>query len=418
MQSPRGTKDTLPEKSKAWRTVEAKMADVARLFGYGEIRTPIFEHTEVFSRVIGEETDVVGKEMYTFPDRGNESMTLRPEFTAGVIRAAAQHNLLAQHPIQRLWYAGPLFRYERPQKGRFRQFHQFGAECIGADSPESDVEIIALAHECLVSVGITDAKLQLNTLGNKESRLIYREKLVEFLHSIADSLSEDSRRRIERNPLRVLDSKDAGDRAALANAPALADYLDNESKEHFGRVTSLLNANGITFEIHPRLVRGLDYYSHTVFEFVGSALGAQDALGGGGRFNDMFEYFGAKHTSAVGFSIGLERVLVTLEQHNKALYSSEVPTVSIIALGEKAMLAAGNYARILRSAGFSVITDVMGRSMKSLMKEADKLKIPLVVIIGDNELANGTVVIRNMLHGGQWECPASEIAGTITGILS
>lgn len=393
------------------------MAAAARSFGYGEIRTPLFEQTEVFARAIGEETDVVGKEMYTFPDRGGDSMTLRPEFTAGVIRAAAQHSLLGQHPVQRLWYCGALFRYERPQKGRFRQFHQFGAECIGAGSPESDVEIILLARQCLIAAGVQQFRLQLNTLGNPESRAVYRGKLVEFLGAVQQRLSDDSRRRMEKNPLRVLDSKDPGDRDALAGAPALADYLDDDSRRHFGRVRELLEARGVACEIHPRLVRGLDYYSHTVFEFVGDSLGSQDALGGGGRFNDMFGYFGAKPAPAVGFSLGLERVMLTLEQQNPALYAPETPDVSVIALGEAAGIAAGDMTAALREAGFSVIADVLGRSMKSLMKEADKLGVRAAVIIGENELTAGTAVVRDMRRGGQWECPVNDVAATVCGIV-
>lgn len=417
MQSPRGTKDIFPLQSKAWRETEQKMADAARNFGYGEIRIPIFEHTSVFARAIGEETDIVGKEMYTFVDRGGDSMTLRPEFTAGVIRAASQHSILGQSPLHRFWYCGPLFRYERPQKGRFRQFHQFGAECIGAASPESDAEIILLARQCLVAAGINDFRLQINTLGNSESRAAYRARLSEFLQSVAEQLSEDSRRRMEKNPLRVLDSKDERDRVALVNAPSLTDFLDSESKIHFERVLNLLESQGIPYEIHSRLVRGLDYYSHTVFEFIGNSLGSQDALGGGGRYNNMFEYFGAKSAPCVGFSLGMERVMLTLEQQNPALYSPETPDVSLIALGEESVNTVWKYAAFLRAEGLSVITDVLGRSMKSLMKEADKFSIPVVLIVGENELAAGTVILRDMRNGGQRECPSEEIASAIREII-
>ncbi len=418
MQSPRGTKDIFPAQSRAWRNVEEKMASTARSFGYGEIRTPMFEHTEVFTRAIGEETDVVGKEMYSFADRGGDSMTLRPEFTAGVIRAAAQHSIVGQSPLHRFWYCGPLFRYERPQKGRFRQFHQFGAECIGASSPESDVESILLARECLLSAGVNDFRLQLNTLGNRESRFSYRNQLVEFLHSVEERLSADSRRRIERNPLRVLDSKDIHDREALSDAPELADYLDSESRDHFARVTAILDSLKIHYEIHPRLVRGLDYYSHTVFELIGSSLGSQDALGGGGRFNDMFEYFGAKHNPSVGFSLGLERIMLTLEQQNSELFNPEPYNVSIIALNSTAYTVGLKCAADLRAIGLSVITDVLGRSMKSLLKEADKLQAPVVVIIGEEEIVNGTVLVRNMKQGGQQVSSLDDLAANVKNILS
>jgi histidyl-tRNA synthetase len=393
------------------------MADAARSFGYGEIRIPIFEHTGVFARAIGEETDIVGKEMYTFVDRGGDSMTLRPEFTAGVIRAAAQHSILGQSPLHRFWYCGPLFRYERPQKGRFRQFHQFGAECIGADSPESDAEIILLARQCLIAAGINGFRLQINTLGNSESRAAYRARLSDFLQSVAERLSDESRRRMERNPLRVLDSKDERDREALVNAPSLTDFLDLESKVHFELVLKILDSQGIPYEIHSRLVRGLDYYSHTVFEFIGDSLGSQDALGGGGRYNNMFEYFGAKSAPAVGFSLGMERIMLTLEQQSPVLYSPERPDVSLIALGEESVNTVWKYADVLRAEGLSVITDVLGRSMKSLMKEADKFSIPVVLIVGENELAAGTVILRDMRNGGQRECPSNKIVAAIREII-
>ncbi len=401
MQSPRGTKDILPATINAWQELEDTCRRVSALFGYQEIRTPIFESTEIFVRAIGENTDVVGKEMYTFPDKGGDSLTLRPEMTASVVRAAIQHNLTATNQLQRLWYVGEFFRYERPQKGRYRQFHQFGAECIGSAAPEADVEVILLVAKLLSDIGLKEFSLEINTLANREVRTRYREKLVEYLLGQKSLLSPESQERLEKNPLRVLDSKHPLDRAAVESAPTILEYLDDESASHFETVQRLLTVAGIDYTISPRLVRGLDYYSHTVFEFVSTALGAQSALGGGGRYNDMFEEFGGKHTPAVGFAMGIERILIILEQTNPELYKQNKPDVMMITLENETFPYSQTLAQQLREAGISTVMDVQGRSLKAQMREADRLGAAITIIIGENERNSGQITVKNMQSGVQ-----------------
>lgn len=401
MQSPRGTKDILPTTINAWQELEDTCRRVSNLFGYQEIRTPLFENTEVFVRAIGENTDVVGKEMYTFPDKGGDSLTLRPEMTASVVRAVIQNNLTATNPLQRLWYVGEFFRYERPQKGRYRQFHQFGAECIGSAAPEADVEVILLVAKLLSDIGLKEFSLEINTLANREVRTRYRQKLVEYLIEQKSLLSPESQERLEKNPLRVLDSKHPLDRAAVESAPTILEYLDDESASHFETVQRLLTVAGIDYTISPRLVRGLDYYSHTVFEFVSTALGAQSALGGGGRYNDMFEEFGGKHTPAVGFAMGIERILIILEQTNPELYKQSKPDVMMITLENESFPYSQTLAQHLRAAGISTVMDVQGRSLKAQMREADRLGAAITIIIGENERNSGQITVKNMQTGTQ-----------------
>lgn len=417
MQSPRGTHDILPSQIAAWHKLEAAFAEISSLYGYQEIRTPIFEQTEVFVRAIGEHTDVVGKEMYTFPDKGGDSMTLRPEMTASVIRAAIQHKLLGENPLQRLWYAGELFRYERPQAGRYRQFHQFGVECIGATTPEADVEVILLAVALLNRIGIHEYKLELNTLASKEVRQKYREELVRFLQANKEKLSPDSQVRLEKNPLRVLDSKNPNDKIVVIDAPTIHDFLDEECQQHFDTVKALLTAENIEFTIQPRLVRGLDYYSHTVFEFVSSALGAQSSILGGGRYNDMFVEFGAKSTGAVGFAMGIERLIMIMEQLQPDLYLAPKPKVMLVTLDRESLQYAQSIAQTLRQAGISTVSDLQRRSLKAQMREADRLGTHIAVIIGENERQNGKAVVKNMQTGEQHECAVGDVAAEVTGWL-
>ncbi|MFN8361308.1 MAG: histidine--tRNA ligase [Candidatus Kapaibacterium sp.] len=414
MQSPRGTHDILPSQIAAWHKLEAAFAEISSLYGYQEIRTPIFEQTEVFVRAIGEHTDVVGKEMYTFPDKGGDSMTLRPEMTASVIRAAIQHKLLGENPLQRLWYAGELFRYERPQAGRYRQFHQFGVECIGATTPEADVEVILLAVALLNRIGIHEYKLELNTLASKEVRQKYREELVRFLQANKEKLSPDSQVRLEKNPLRVLDSKNPNDKMVVIDAPTILDFLDEECQQHFDTVKALLTAENIEFTIQPRLVRGLDYYSHTVFEFVSTALGAQSSLLGGGRYNDMFVEFGAKPTGAVGFAMGIERLIMIMEQLQPDLYQAPKPKVMLVTLDRESLQYAQSIAQTLRQAGISTVSDLQRRSLKAQMREADRLGTHIAVIIGENERQNGKAVVKNMQTGEQHECAVGDVAAAVT----
>lgn len=401
IQSIRGTKDILPDSIDYWYYLEKTAREVSEKFGYKEIRTPIFEKTEVFSRGVGEQTDIVNKEMYTFIDRGGESITLRPEKTAALVRAVIQSSLYQQQAITRLWYFGPFFRYERPQKGRLRQFHQYGAECISSPYPESDVEIIHLAVNFCKSLGIDDYILLINSLGSDETRLNYKKILVNYLTANKERLSRESQTRLETNPLRVLDSKDEQDNEIIQNAPNILNYLDKESKNHFDEVLSLLDYLGIKYKINPRLVRGLDYYSHTVFEFQHNTLGAQDSFGGGGRYNNLFSQLGGKETPAVGFAMGVERLLLILEALKKLPKLSPIADYYIVSAKKEYNKIAFQLAEKLRLKGKKVLCDVLRRSMKSQMREAGKMNIPHVIILAEDELKQDSVVFKTMGTGEQ-----------------
>jgi histidyl-tRNA synthetase len=409
IQSVRGTKDILPDSIFQWHFVEEIFKRVSEKFCYNELRTPIFEKTEVFHRSIGEATDIVNKEMYTFEDKGGESITLRPEMTASLVRSVIQNNLLNQNPIQRLWYFGPFFRYERPQKGRLRQFHQYGAECLGSPYPESDVEIILLADSLFKAIGITDYSLKLNSLGNEISRENYRKALVAYLKSVEEQLSYDSKQRIETNPLRVLDSKDDNDKKIVENAPLILDYLDDISLNHFESVKKNLKDSNIKFNIDNNLVRGLDYYCHTVFEFQSNHLGSQDSFGGGGRYDGLFAQLGGKPTPAVGFALGVERILIILEQMETFKNWNDHVDCFVISLGDSSITYAHSVASQLRERGLIVGTDLIRRSMKSQMREANRLNARFAVIVGENEVNNQSVLIKNMNDGFQEEVPVTDI---------
>lgn len=403
IQCVKGTKDLLPDSISAWQFVENVFKTVSSRYGYEEMRTPIFEKTEVFSRSIGEATDIVNKEMYTFEDRGGDSITLRPEMTAALVRSVIQHSLMNSSPTQRLWYFGPFFRYERPQKGRLRQFHQFGAECLGSPNPESDAEIILLASDIIRSAGIGEIKLLINSLGNTAVRAAYREELVGFLRSKQNELTEESRNRMDINPLRALDSKAPQDIAALENAPVITDFLDSESRDHFDAVKGLIRNCGAEIVVQPRLVRGLDYYSHTVFEFQSSALGAQDSLGGGGRYNTLFTQLGGKETPAVGFALGVERLLLILENLGRS-FGKSVSTDIFVAYASTAEFdEAFNLCNQLRQKGHSVTIDLLRRSLKSQFKEANRIGARYTLVIGEEEMKNRTVQVKNMTRSEQSE---------------
>jgi histidyl-tRNA synthetase len=403
IQSVRGTKDLLPGEVEKWQFLEQSVRDVTQKYGYREIRTPIFEKTEVFSRSIGENTDIVNKEMYTFTDKGGESITLRPEQTAALVRSVIQNNLTHDVSTLRLWYFGSFFRYERPQKGRLRQFNQFGVECIASPNPEADAEIILLANHFIKSIGIKDYELQINSLGNEASREIYRSELVKYLNLHKNSLSAESIVRLESNPLRVLDSKDINDQKVIAEAPVIIDYLDDESRSHFDKVRTLLDKSSVRYILEPRLVRGLDYYCHTVFEFRSSALGAQDAFGGGGRYDGLFQQLGGKPTPAVGFAMGVERLILILEALNSPDDVKNECDIYVVcsndSLFDKALLVAEQ----LRSFNYKVYIDLQRRSFKAQMREADKLKAKFCVIIGEEELSKNSVKIKNMTTSEQAE---------------
>jgi histidyl-tRNA synthetase len=405
--SVKGTRDLLPRDTEAWNYVEGVVRDVMELFRYGEIRTPIFEDTAVFTRGIGEETDIVGKEMYTFTDKGGSSLTLRPEMTAPVIRAWVQHGLGEQGVLGKVYYIGPMFRQERPQAGRFRQFHQFGFESIGLPAPECDAEIIGMAAEIYRRLGI-GYTLKINSVGDAQCRPRYREALHSFLLGVYDKLSPESQRRTESNPMRVLDSKDEGDIAATADAPVLLDYLNDECRTHFDRCLEHLRTLGIPFTIDPRLVRGLDYYTMTAFEFVSSDLGSQDALGGGGRYDMLVEQLGGKPTPAVGFAAGIERMLMVMEK-NGFVFPSSSPDVFLVALDEQSRNWAFETAMQLRTENVAVDLDYAGRSMKAQMREANKSGAPWVVIVGESEMTRRSAVLKSMHDGSQRELPFDEL---------
>lgn len=401
IQAVRGTKDLLPDSIYLWHFLFDKFKEISQRFYYSEIRTPIFEKTEVFQRSIGEGTDIVNKEMYTFTDKGGESITLRPEATAALVRAIIQNSLNHDNPILRLWYFGPFFRYERPQKGRLRQFHQYGAELIGSPNPEADLEIILLAIELIKSIGIEDYSLLINSLGNEQSRINYRQTLVRFLQINSDKLSAESRNRLQINPLRILDSKDEQDIEILASAPAIIDSLDEPSKLHFEQVLDGLHQLGINYQISNKLVRGLDYYSHTVFEFRSNYLGSQDSFGGGGRYDGLFEQLGGKPTPAVGFAFGLERLLLILEQINKLPTKQDKLDYYIIIQSSNYYNYAQKIASKLREKGFSAIVEILRRSFKSQMREANKIGANYAVIIGETEYNENKITLKNLFTSVQ-----------------
>jgi histidyl-tRNA synthetase len=398
--APRGTADVYPPDSARWQALEARTGSIARRFGYGEIRTPLFEATELFVRGVGETTDIVEKEMYTFTDKGGRSMTLRPEWTAPVVRALLEHNLLTQGP-QRLYYLGPFFRYERPQAGRYRQANQFGVECFGFAGPEADVEVISLADDVLRSYALPGVVLHLNSIGDETCRPRYREALHSHFAAHADTLSADSRNRLERNPLRILDSKAPEDRALVASAPTVLDSLCADCAAHFAQVRALLEASGIAYEVDPRIVRGLDYYTRTVFEFVSSDIGTQATVCGGGRYDGLVASLGGPATPAVGFGMGLERLLMVLEKAGLAP-PEERRGIAVIALGDAARAASVPLiAALRRVCDLPVTSDYAGAKLANQLKRADRANARGALILGDDEIRDGTVVARDLLLRSQ-----------------
>ncbi len=393
--APRGTQDILPPSSRAWFELESRIHALATRFGYSEIRTPMFEATELFVRSVGETTDIVEKEMYTFTDKGDRSMTLRPEWTAPVMRAAIEHNLLAQGP-QRLYYIGPIFRYERPQKGRYRQAHQFGVECTGYAGPEADFEVISLAFELARGYGITDAQLRINSIGDDVCRPRYREALLAHFRPHLNELSPDSQRRLERNPLRVLDSKDERDRPFVQNAPTFESVLCDACREHFTALRGYLDSASIPYVVDAQIVRGLDYYTRTVFEITSSVLGAQSTVCGGGRYDDLVRALGGPDVPAVGFALGLERFLMVLD----ALGRDGEPArtgIQAIALGAQARAILVPLAdELRRTIPDPVFMDYDDRKLLAHLKIADRNNARFALILGSDELASGELVLRDL----------------------
>ena len=420
--SPRGADDILPEEVELWRRVEETVADVMRAYGYREIRTPVFEHTELFYRGVGETTDVVEKQMYTFSDRGGRSLTLRPEGTAPVVRAFLQHKLYGRGLPQNLWYIQPMFRYERPQAGRSRQFHQFGAESLGSLDPLCDVEVISIPLEVYRRLGLDDCELLLNSIGCPACRPRYREELRRFLAGRLEALCPTCRSRYERNPLRVLDCKDEGCRAATEGAPSTLDFLCDECRDHFASVRRLLEATGVEYRLDSRLVRGLDYYTKTVFEIVTGALGAQDALAGGGRYDGLAEELGGPPTPAVGFGAGMERAVLALKRLAGGAPVDGGVDVYVASVGQEGRVAAVALAQKLRSAGFSARLDYRDpasgeRSLRAQLKAAGKGGARLVVIAGEEELSRGAVTLKSMDDGAQVEVAVESLLAEVEAKL-
>ena len=397
----KGTHDILPEDSYKWRHLESIVHQVCAQFGYQEIRTPIFEQNKLFSRSVGEESDIVTKEMYSWEDKENSFLTLRPELTAPVARAYNQHNLGNLSPIHRFYYIGPLFRRERPQKGRQRQFHQFGIEAFGSNFAEQDAEIIALAWHLLAHFRLTNKiDLQVNSIGTSECRAGYRDALKQFLKPHFDELSEISKRRFNTNPLRILDSKNKKEQTILKNGPRISDYYTKDDKEHFNEVKTYLKAMNIPFTINSGLVRGLDYYTKTVFEITSNELGSQDALLGGGRYDSLVETLGGKPTPGIGFAAGIERILLLINEENFKEHKT-VPDIYLICLEKKGIPVSLNITKTLRLRGLNLVSDPLRRSMKAQMRDANKLRARYVLILGESELKDNTIIFKNLESGKQ-----------------
>ena len=397
LQKPKGTQDILPADSAKWQYVENVARETFKKYNYGEIRTPMFEHYEVISRSVGDTTDIVTKEMYDFHDKGDRHITLRPEGTAPVVRSYVENKLFApevQKPVK-VYYIGSMFRYERPQAGRLREFHQLGVECFGSKNPATDVETIAMAYQLFNTLGIKDVTLHLNSLGNTESRLAYRQALIDYLTPMRESLSKDSQRRLDENPLRVLDSKEKEDKVAVENAPSILDYLDNESQVHFDEVRAMLDSLNIPYVIDTNMVRGLDYYNHTIFEFITTIDKSELTICAGGRYDSLVEYFGGPETAGFGFGLGLERLLLVLDKQGIELPVEENLDVYIAVLGSGANGKALELVQAIRYQGFKAERDYLGRKIKAQFKSADTFKAKTVITLGESEVESGQVNVKN-----------------------
>ncbi|PYI53338.1 histidine--tRNA ligase [Paenibacillus flagellatus] len=417
IQKPKGTQDLLPGVVEKWQYIEEKARDVCRRFNYREIRTPIFEHTELFQRGVGETTDIVEKEMYTFQDKGDRSMSLRPEGTAGVVRAYVENKLYGEPDVNKLYYIGPMFRYEQPQAGRYRQFHQFGIEAIGSVDPSLDAEVIALGYLFYKEIGLKDVRVEINSVGNPACRTVYRDELRKFFAPVKEKLCKDCQSRYDRNPMRILDCKK--DQEYGVGAPSILDYLDEECSTHFAKVQRHLTDMGIAFVVNPRMVRGLDYYTHTAFEYKAAGIGAIDTISGGGRYNGLVGTIGGGGVDqpGVGFGLGLERVLLVLEAQGVDVPGVRPLDVYVIGMGEAAENEAAKLLFELRSAGLTAEKDYLSRKMKAQMKSADRFSARYTAIIGEDELARGSVTLKSMATGEQEEVPLASVAETVKAKL-
>jgi histidyl-tRNA synthetase len=404
-----GTKDILPADIPKWKYLEKIIESVFSRFNYKEIRTPVFEETVLFSRGIGEETDIVGKEMYTFPDKGKTSLTLKPEMTASVMRAFIEHSLVSKQPLVKLFYISPMYRQEKPQAGRLREFHQFGAEALGSSSPLLDAEMIQMSYHILREAGLKDLNIKINSLGLPAAREKYKKILYKFLEDKKNKLSEESRKRIEKNILRIFDSKEESDREMLKDAPLLIDHIDPESKNDFEEVKKLLTVVGIKFEIDPKLVRGLDYYTKTTFEITSGKVGSQNALCGGGRYDLLAEQLGSRPAPGVGFAAGIERILLACETENTFSIPEEKIDLYLIRIDKELTPTVFEVASLLRRKNLSVDFDYLERSVKAQMREANRLNAKNVLIIGGDEYKSGSYTLKNMSTGEQKLLPIDKL---------
>ncbi|GAB4073340.1 histidine--tRNA ligase [Barrientosiimonas marina] len=421
MKAPRGTFDILPEEAAKWQFIENTIKDICRRYHFDEIRTPLFEHTEVFQRGVGDSTDIVQKEMYTFEDRGGRSLTLRPEGTASVVRSFIEHKMHG-YPTQpvKLYYFAEMFRYERPQKGRMRQMNQFGVEAMGSADPAIDAEIIDLAMSVYKELGLSSLKLVINSLGDQESRVNHREALVNHFTPYKDELCSDCQTRLTQNPLRILDCKTDQDHPAMKTAPSVLDYLNDASTMYFEKVKNYLTAMGIDYEVDPTLVRGLDYYNHTAFEIMSEAegFGAITTLAGGGRYNGLVEELGGPSTPGIGFGMGLERLLMALEAENITIPTDEELDCFLVTVGDEADEASVQIAHELRRKGIQVDRDYQDRKMKAQFKAADRYQAKFVLVLGESEIEQQVINVKDMRTGEQQEVPLAQLANYLQGKLS
>ena len=413
IQSIKGTKDILPDQSHGWQALKVIIRSTMNNYGYKEIRTPAFERTELFSRGVGEETDIVSKEMYSWTDQGGEKLTLKPDLTAPVVRAFIQHNLREQSPINKLYYIDTLFRRERPQKGRYRQFHQFGIEAFGSENPEIDAEVIAVALAVLNNLGLEGLTLKLNSIGSPECRTLYRQEIRSYLKPYLNDLSEISQRRFDKNPLRILDTKIPHEIEILNDIPNVSDSWTPEDKAHFEELKSLLDAMDIQYSLAPRLVRGLDYYTRTTFEIISSALGAQDALCGGGRYDGLVKTLGGKATPGIGFAAGMERILLAMGNFDSNINNTQL---YIVGLGDTVRPVVVKLAEDLRQNNIRTNFDPLRRSLKAQMREANKADARYAILIGDQELESGEVELKDLSTGDQEKIALDKLVGHINSL--
>ena len=413
IKAPKGTKDTMPRDSYKVQYIEKEFSELCRLYGFGEVRTPMFESTELFNRGVGETTDIVQKEMYTFEDLGHRSITLKPEGTSPAVRAFIESHDYAEMQPTKYYYDTPCFRYERPQAGRLREFHQFGVENFGTPDMMADAEVIALASDCIKKIGIEDVELRINSVGCRECRPVYRKALQDYLRPYYEDLSDISKDRFEANPMRIIDSKDITDQRIAKDAPYMLDYLCDDCKAAFEALKTNLDAMGISYVVDPRIVRGLDYYTKTAFEFVTTKIGAQGTVCGGGRYDHLVEEIGGPSIPGVGFGLGKERLLILMEQNDIIVDDPNVPDISVSFIGDKARLYALDLVHKLRACGVSAIIDTLNRNLKGQMKYANKLNARYSVVIGENEIEKGIVTLKNMNSGEQKEINAIDITKEI-----